>query len=271
MGVLFMGITTPQILAQEFSILIDGEKNPRIDKNYIYVVKILNDPGDNRLLEVFIEHEIGYLKIYEWEYSRYDKDLTSNVILDMSKFDWDLSKTYRIVAKIDTTVSSIEIQPKHWNVVEDSPKTLQTINPSIDIVGMLETKLPQQYRVGFDICSGSKDLVTPAITVNTDMASDTLEVMSIIGAGSCLFYEVTIKANDPDSVNISFGNVVTNDVTTENLQRQIDELKAELEKKDEQLALKDAILMEQLKVIQQLASSFKKTIFEPISYYFGFA
>ncbi len=257
------------IQAQAFSILIDGEKNPRIDKNYIYEVKIINDPGEVRLLEIFLEHEIGFLKIDEYEFSRYDKDLTYNANLDLSKFDWDLSKTYKVVAKIDTIVNAVEIQPKDWQVSTTSSETFQPINPTINVVGMIETKLSQQYLVGFDICSGSKDLVTPSITVNTDLTSHTLKVMSIIGTGSCLFYESTIKANDPDSLNISFGNVVSNDQTSNDLQKQIDELKAELQKKDEQLAQKDTILMEQLKVIQQLASSLKQTIFEPISQFFG--
>ena len=257
----------PVAYAEEFSILINGERNPRIDKNYTYTVQLTNDPGEERLLEVFVQ-DVSFVKIYEWKFSKYDKELMSKVSLDMTDFNWDLSKTYKIVAKVGTTVNALEIQPEDWQVSNTS-NSAQTIDPSIELVGMIETKLPQQFRVGFNICSGSKDLITPAITINTDLMSDTFEVMSNIGKGGCLFYESTIKANDPNSLKISFGNVVERDTTTDNLQAQVDSLKEEISSLKEQLKGKDAILMEQLKVIQQLASSFKKTFFDPVSTILG--
>jgi len=64
---------------------------------------------------------------------------------------------------------------------------------------------------------------------------------------------------------------VKSSLAVDELKQRIEFLESQLEEKDKQLANKDLILMEQLKVIQQLASSFKKTIFEPISQFFGFA
>jgi hypothetical protein len=55
------------------------------------------------------------------------------------------------------------------------------------------------------------------------------------------------------------------------LKERIESLEQQLVEKDEQIEKKDALLMEQLRVIQQLAASFTNTFFEPMSRYFGFA
>jgi len=53
------------------------------------------------------------------------------------------------------------------------------------------------------------------------------------------------------------------------LQDRNDFLESQIHEKDEQLAKKDALLMEQLRVIENLASMIKKTIFEPFLNYFS--
>ena len=62
------------------------------------------------------------------------------------------------------------------------------------------------------------------------------------------------------------------DLTTqEEVNERISFLEQQLIEKDEQLAKKDALLMEQLKVISDLANMIKQTIFEPILNYFSMA
>lgn len=266
-GIIVLGLIgfSENAFAEEFNISITGETNPRIDHSNYYIVQVHGKLGDERLLEVFLEHEIGYLKIDEWEFSKYDKELKFNVMLDMTRYDWDLEKEYKLVAKIGTTVGALDFKPKHWQTSNtSSTQEGETIDPYIKIIGILETKLPQQFMVGFDICAGSKIVVTPEITINSDIASDSFKVMSIMNPGSCLFYDISVKAQDSNSIKINFGLIVKDDPVISDLQKQIDELKLELQKKD-------AILMEQLKVIMQLASNLKTTIFEPISQFFGFA
>ena len=79
----------------------------------------------------------------------------------------------------------------------------------------------------------------------------------------------------PQDAFTSESNVIKSSPETQNL-KKILELEEQLEQKDkqieklnEQFTKKDAVLMEQLRVIQDLATMIKKTIFEPIFNYFS--
>jgi len=134
---------------------------------------------------------------------------------------------------------------------------------------ILSTPMQGQYLVIFTLCAGDTKVTVPEIVVSSDMESYTREVASVLMPGACSNYDVTVKADDTNSIKVQYGNVVGNDSTIEELKAEIKSLKEQLNKKDSELEKKDSILMEQLKVIQQLASSFKKTFFDPVSTILG--
>ena len=82
----------------------------------------------------------------------------------------------------------------------------------------------------------------------------------------------TQQERNQNTINakINADTSVKTSLSVEQLQERINFLEKQLEEKDRQIANKDSILMEQLKVIRQLASSFKKTFFDPVSTILGF-
>jgi len=132
---------------------------------------------------------------------------------------------------------------------------------SIKIDSATETGRPNQYLVIFEICAGTKKITVPEVTVSSDSESYTREVGTVLGPGSCYLVDSNAEAKDPTTIDVTFGNVVKDDT-------QIEQLKAEIAQLKEDLKKKDAVLMEQLKVISNLAAMIQKTIFEPIQNYF---
>lgn len=145
--------------------------------------------------------------------------------------------------------------------VSQPVQVTNTKEQQIQIIDIIPSKIEGKYLVIFKICAGNQSLLTPEIRTVTDKDSTELSVLSNIGAGACLEYDVTIQAQDPASIRIEFVDLGKAEVKS---------LKEEIELLKEELVKKDAVLMEQLRVISDLANMLKNAIFETISTYFSF-
>ena len=233
----------------DFNIMITGESNPRIDSDYYYDVQVLGELGDDRTLQVYIYPNTI---ISEWEFSRYDKELKYPVLLDMTTFDWNVGQEYTLIARIGNVATAFPLYPKSIDIITDN-SAYQGTNPYIDIFAKIPTKLPNQYIIGFDVCAGSKSLVTPDIITETDLDLNILNVRSIIGPGGCTDHEISIKAKNPDTIRVYFdpSSLIDNKQPSDNLHETISEL-------EETIRQKDAIIMEQVRVIADLVAKLSK-------------
>lgn len=160
-----------------------------------------------------------------------------------------------------------EKPPPAVPLVTQETTDLDIYNPgpdgsSVHVISATETGRHNQYLVIFEVCAGTKKVTVPEVTVSSDSESYTREVGTVLSPKSCYLVDTNAEAKDPTTINVTFGNVVKDDTQIEQLKSEIAQLKEEIKKKD-------AVLMEQLKVISNLAAMMQKTIFEPIFNYFS--
>ena len=249
-------------------LTIDGEKNPRIDTDYNYRIKLKEDPGDKRGLEIFLATEYGDILIDSWKFSKYDKDLVHDTLLDMSKFQWNTDLEYKIIAKIGDKVQVFSIFPQSIDI----EKGIAVSKKGVYVKGVLDKPTPNNWIAWVEFCAGAEGAVRqPQFQITTDLESVQFEFDKLVSLGSCGDQLVDVKAKDPKSIQISFiehEQESSNTDSVDSLKKEISSLKEEIKKKDEELKKKDAVLMEQLKVIQNLASMMKKVFFDSFLTYF---
>jgi len=178
------------------------------------------------------------------------------------------------------TIATFEFTPQlkvesEYTISEESIEKLQT--KSAKVINWFEARQSERWFMNIEICSGENDLQKPNIIIYSDIETTPYTLSKSINPLSCAREEIQVKAINPESVKIGLERLDVepqSQIDPPSMQLEagesVEELKKEIGELKEQLEKKDAILMEQLKVIQQLASNLKNTIFEPISYYFGF-
>ena len=129
--------------------------------------------------------------------------------------------------KDDTTESEEEIKVSSPQTITP-PSTIG--DPTLKILGVIPTKFSDQFLVGFKICSGSKHLDKPRVTVNSDITSHTFSVVSVLGPGTCLNDDYSIVANNPESIQVKLENIVHTDVILEEMRTDIKELQEQMKK-----------------------------------------
>ena len=160
----------------------------------------------------------------------------------------------------------------------------------IVITDILSSKIKGKYVAFFDVCAGEKRLIGPEILVTSDIDESQAPVGSVIGINSCFGHSAEIYAENIESIQVQFGSSsdeISDDTSLtevaemeeqlenqrleiENLKQELQELKETLKEKEETIQKKDALLMEQVKVIKDLANMVSNTIFESFSKVFQF-
>jgi len=146
--------------------------------------------------------------------------------------------------------------------------------PQVFILELIDSKFPDRYGVFFRICAGNEKLTSPQVVIFSDIEEvPTAISMTVLNPKSCVEHDVTIRANDKKTIDVQFVSFV--DKSKNNSEGEVALLEEQLAEKDQQILdlkeevdKKQAVIMEQLKVISNLASLIKKTIFEPILNYF---
>jgi len=164
---------------------------------------------------------------------------------------------------------SIEITLADYGKAESEPYAY--------VMEVLETKFPDRYIAFFKVCAGEQKLTSPELKITSDISEVPSALsMTVLNPKSCVDHDVQIDAKDKRSIQIDIVTarsaviqISDNEVTL--LKSQLVEKENQILELKEQLENKDEIIMEQVKVLLELASNIKKTIFEPISKFFGFA
>lgn len=121
---------------------------------------------------------------------------------------------------------------------ESLKKPISTAVPSgskdhyINILGIIETKVPNKYLVGFEVCARKTKILAPEIIIHT--AEDEFEgsVHANIAPNSCFTTDTTVQTNDPDSIKIEFKKQQVGDTSLESLKAEIEALKKKAERED---------------------------------------
>ncbi len=141
--------------------------------------------------------------------------------------------------------------------------------PTITKHSIFEGGMPETHIYFYEICAGDKRLITPEVTVTSDKESYEFYITGTLQPFTCLLEDITVKAINPETIKLEISDFIPLKSDIDDAQDEIKRLSQEIEALKEQLEKKDAVLMEQLKVISDLASMIQKTIFEPILNYFS--
>ena len=106
----------------------------------------------------------------------------------------------------------------------------------------------------YEICA-KQDILNPAFEIISDVTKATVVHDGKLMKGDCLVDSYSVQAKNISTIIVPLADTAHDEIS---------ELKDEIAELKKQLKDKDAILMEQLKVIQQLASSLKQVIFDMI-------
>jgi hypothetical protein len=273
--IIFISLTTSSLaFAQMESMKITGPKYPLL--NSIFTIKVTIEGtsrasyGDFSTTMYLIDKEKGidldafplYLLSGENSVIVNLKSLVSTEKVQSGKYYIVKIQHTNIISEFEfTPILPGEEKPKETPIeqpIQDIPIVTQDVinldkynsgsdGSSIKVISAIETGRPNQYLIYFEICAGTKKVTVPEVTVSSDSESYTREVATVLNPGSCYLVDSNVEADEPTTIDVTFGNVVKDDT-------QIVELKAEISELKEELKKKDAVLMEQLKVIQNLAS-----------------
>jgi hypothetical protein len=287
--IIFISLTTSSLaFAQMESMKITGPKYPLL--NSIFTIKVTIEGtsrasyGDFSTTMYLIDKEKGidldafplYLLSGENSVIVNLKSLVSTEKVQSGKYYIVKIQHTNIISEFEfTPILPGEEKPKETPIeqpIQDIPIVTQDVinldkynsgsdGSSIKVISAIETGRPNQYLIYFEICAGTKKVTVPEVTVSSDSESYTREVATVLNPGSCYLVDSNVEADEPTTIDVTFGNVVKDDT-------QIVELKAEISELKEELKKKDAVLMEQLKVIQNLASMIKKVFFDSFLNYF---
>ena len=287
--IIFTSLTTSSLaFAQMESMKITGPKYPLL--NSIFTIKVTIEGtsrasyGDFSTTMYLIDKEKGIdLDAFPLYLLSGENSVIVNLKSLVSTEKVQSGKYYIVKIQHTNIISEFEFSPVL--TAEEIPKELPSEKPiqdvpmvtqdttnldiyhtgpdgsSIKVISATESGRPHQYLVIFEICAGTKKVTVPEVTVSSDSESYTREVGTVLGPGSCYLVDSNVEADEPTTIDVTFGNVVKDDT-------QIVELKAEISELKEELKKKDAVLIEQLKVIQNLASMIKKVFFDSFLNYF---
>ena len=133
------------------------------------------------------------------------------------------------------------------------------------VEGWVPKPAADNWLVRITFCPGDDKISRdPMITITTDLEEYHEQFGKLVMPFSCGDQLIDVKAKDPQSIRAFFtdnDDFLGNDITS--LKNEIAELKETIKKKD-------AVLMEQLKVISQLAQMVKNVVFENMSKFFNF-
>jgi hypothetical protein len=171
-----------------------------------------------------------------------------------------------IVRQVGGTIIS-NIQEK-----EGSPSDIYLVDTSaLKIIDMKKTEVPNRWVVNLEYCVGPDSInVAPVIIFSSDYEIFEYVWQKInFNPGTCSQQFIEVMANESSSIvayspelNIYSSNdfhLENHDEILSKLQLENTMLKNELRELEEKVGQKDAILMEQLKVIKDLAMNFKET------------
>lgn len=173
------------------------------------------------------------------------------------------------IEREESIKDTIETEPTKEDLMEEDVSAPKRIGGAY--IDWIETSsIEGRYIPFIEVCAGSQRLVSPELLITSDSEELPIEIGFVISANSCRQYNYAkIRADDINSITVQL--VEKTGESVDNLKEEVKELKEEVVELKEQIEKKDGVLMEQLRVIQQLVASFKNTIFEPISKFFGFA
>src|SRR3972149_112765 len=180
---------------------------------------------------------------------------------------------YTETARVDEDLTVVYIGPDGENLREIDEKKKQkaeelmkqklTEERRVSIVDVYQHfQLEDRYYVILEICaSGSEQLRDPIIIVRSDSDEIQSNIHAIMAPQTCSVYETkAIVAKDPNSFVADFAENLSHMKTSTDLEKRIFELEKEITDLKGQIEKKDAVLMEQLKVISNLAAMIQKTI-----------
>jgi len=281
-------ITIPAF-AQMESMRIEGNHNPLV--NTMFSVKIIVEGTSRASYGDFSASVTVYEKETGKEIAgipRYLITGTNSVPFNMRSFEvgtFKAGETYVLKVQHADIISEFEFTPV--TSVDEIPeeeiqKELQEEVAEVPYIEPEEKKdkfkgiwvdwlepssIEGKYTPVIEVCAGSQRLVSPEILISSDSEEIPLKLGYVISANSCRQYNhAKIRAIDTDTITVQF--VEKSGRIEADLQQQLDSLKEEVTELKERIEKKDAILMEQLKVISDLVSKIKQTVFEPIWKYF---
>ncbi len=217
--------------------------------SFLYSGKVYST-GDNKVILNPVEHIFRIHQLHNiWEYEFLVVDSVEEL-------------TY---AEQEKPNSEEPLEP----IIQNNDPKVNSVDSRIWVEAVYPTNITGKYIPDIEACAGTQRLVSPEIIISSDLEQLSIDIGYVISSNSCREYNhAKIRANDPQSITVEYAEklsqIDSNLNEVQSLKEQIIDLK-------EQIDNKDAIIMEQIKVIQQLISNFKKTIFEPISHYFGIA
>lgn len=189
-----------------------------------------------------------------------------------------IDQNYVLEVKNGDAITQLQIIPKRQQtgVSEEGNFVItEREEPSVRLFGFIERAMENRWLAVLEVCAGKDRLTTPTIRITTDMDDTEIKLEKIINAGSCgSINGFDVVAKEPSSVKVEYIGLeqklgASSDDIIE-LKIEIEILQQELVKKEETIEKKDAVIMEQIKVIQDLANMITKTIFESLSRIFQF-
>lgn len=140
----------------------------------------------------------------------------------------------------------------------------------VKIINWEKAQLPNRWIAWLELCAGKNYLTSPIFQVTSDIETRQKEVFKIIQPGACIHSDFSVFAEDPNSIQISFLEKIKGSemhaIQTQVLDEKIDELKKENSELKSEIAKKDAVIMEQIKTIENLASKIRNMVFQIIGF-----
>jgi len=248
-------------------IVITGETNPQVSftsKPYTYIVEVIGEPQNNARLESC--DATG--KTCEFAAVLDEDNLVHEFTMDWSGFlksGFSIPEKETFTFKNGDATGSLTVYPQ-LSIQDGSKTKINSENASIEIL-----KITQANNAGlieYELCA-KIDLSNPEFIVVSDAKKHNEGLNVVLKAGECFSGTVEILAKSPASITIPMASISENkknvDVNAEKLILENQMLKEQIEKLEVQVEKKDAVIMEQIKVLAELAQRIKITIFEHIS------
>ncbi len=259
--------------AQSTQIIITGEQYPLINTDQYYQVVVEGELQERGLLLITVylkdDPNKNPLSSEQRTVTKGSPLYFTEVVIRKPIFQ--VGQTSVIEVRNGDAVGLFEITPIK---AEGSfpTKELAVTERSIRIMDWFEARLPNHWVVNIEICTGKEAFTLPIIHVSSDIETVQKTLTKSISAGSCARQQFEIKANDPESIQVSIVEIPTSSTgdaqMIEELKEEIELQEEEISKLKENLEKKDAVIMEQVNVIMDLANKIKATIFEKIIPFF---
>jgi hypothetical protein len=134
---------------------------------------------------------------------------------------------------------------------------------TVKVLSWYKSDSPQKWVTFLELCAGKRDLSTPILQMISDIEIREMEIKKVIEAGSCVRDQFGMLAKDPKNISVFF--VEKHEKINEDFLDKMEILENKLEQIEQkvlfleaELAKKDLVIMEQLKVIQDLISKISK-------------